>query len=72
MKIMKYYVREFTKREAINRFGKIGYVAYRAYVKTSDIDKYNFGLHNRFQEIKRPAILIHAATDKIIEVKVGE
>lgn len=38
---MKYYSRIVTKREAINRFGKLGYVPYLEYVKTNDISKFN-------------------------------
>lgn len=38
---MKYYSRIVTKREAINRFGKLGYVPYLEYVKTNDISEFN-------------------------------
>ena len=38
---MKYYSREVTKREPINRFGKLGFVLYKEMVKTNDIDKFN-------------------------------
>ena len=34
---MKYYSREVTKREPINRFGKLGFVLYKEMVKTFDI-----------------------------------
>ena len=66
---MKYYERHYTKREAINRFGKLGYVPYTAYLKTNNIDKFNKGLHNRFVEIPKNKILLHSAVNEIIEVK---
>lgn len=66
---MKYYTRTITKREPINKFGKLGYVAYDEYVKTNDIDKFNKGKKIRFAEIKRPSVLLHAKVDEIVEVK---
>ena len=47
---MKYYSRQITKREAINRFGKLGFVLYTQYVKTNDIEKFNKGKRIRFVE----------------------
>lgn len=66
---MKYYERQITKREPINRFGKLGYIAYTQYVKTNDIEKFNKGKKIKFVEIKRPAILLHAKVDEIIEIE---
>ena len=47
---MKYYEREITKREAINHFGKLGYVPYIEYVKTNDIAPFNKGKRIHFYE----------------------
>lgn len=66
---MKYYTRTITKRETINKYGKLGYVSYDEYVKTNDITPFNKGKKIRFTEIKRPAILLHAKANEVIEVK---
>lgn len=47
---MKYYSREITKREPINRFGKLGFVLYKEMIKTNDIDKFNKGKRIKFEE----------------------
>ena len=47
---MKYYSREITKREPVNRFGKIGFVLYTQYVKTNDINRFNKGKRIKFEE----------------------
>ena len=49
---MKYYSREVTKREPINRFGKLGFVLYKEMVKTNDIGKFN-----KNKRIKRDDLL---------------
>ena len=68
---MKYYSRIVTKREKINRFGKLGYVPYLEYVKTNDIDKFNKRKRILFvenDEVKRE--LRKLEKDKIYERKV--
>lgn len=67
--VMKYYERHYTKREPINHFGKLGFVGYVAYVKTDNIDPFNKYLKNRFYEIKRNKILLHAKVNQIVEMK---
>ena len=47
---MKYYSRKITKREPINRFGKLGFVLYKEMVKTNDIDKFNKNKRIKFAE----------------------
>lgn len=43
------YTRLITKREPINRFGKLGFVLYRQIVKTDDIEPFNKGKRIRFE-----------------------
>lgn len=47
---MKYYDRYVTKREAINRFGKLGYVMYREVVLTDDISQFNYKKRIKFEQ----------------------
>lgn len=47
---MKYYYRNITKREPVNRFGKLGYRPYLQVVLTEDISKYNYRKHIKFKE----------------------
>ena len=44
------YTRELTERKAVNRFGKLGYVKIREYVKTDNIDTYNMGKRIKYEE----------------------
>ena len=68
---MKYYSREVTKREPINRFGKIGYVLYKEMVKTNNIDKFNKGKQIKFEEDNEQArhYLYHKNSDIIYSEK---
>jgi len=67
---MKYYERHLTKREAINRFGKIGYVPYVEYVKTLNIDKFNKGKRIKFEESARARkVLYHLEANTVYEEK---
>lgn len=66
----KYYHRVVTRRESINRWGKLGYIAYDEFVKTSDVTPFNKGLKIRFQELNnRPKCLIHASEDQVIAIR---
>lgn len=47
---MKYYQRIVTRREAVNRFGRLGYVEYRETVKTNNIDPFNYRKQIKFTE----------------------
>lgn len=47
---MKYYYRHITKREPINRCGKLGYRPYLQVVLTEDISKYNYRKRIKFKE----------------------
>lgn len=49
---MKYYYRFITKREKINKFGKIGYRRYQEVVYTNDISKYNKGNRIKFKQME--------------------
>lgn len=51
----KLYRREVTKREAINRFGKLGYVNYVEYVRTEDPAPFNYRKQHKFRECTDPA-----------------
>lgn len=48
---MKLYYRTITKREIINRFGKLGFVPYLQMVKTDDITPFNKGKRIKYKEI---------------------
>lgn len=67
---MKYYQRTVTKRESVNKFGRLGYVEYKQQVKTNNIDKFNKGLKIKFAECAKTTEMIHTEKDKIIETKV--
>lgn len=58
MQDTKLYFREVTKREAVNRFGKLGYNLYCQYVITKDITKYNKRKHIKFREISQEEFVI--------------
>ena len=45
------YNREVTKREAVNKFGRLGYVLYSETVVTDDIDKYNARKKIKYREV---------------------
>lgn len=57
---MKYYSREVTQREAINRFGKLGFVLYVEFFKTNNdevVEKFNKGKRIRFSETEDKDII---------------
>ena len=56
---MKYYERTITKREAINRFGKLGFVPYIERVKTNHIEEFNKGKKIHFKETNDKSYLLH-------------
>ena len=66
---MNYYKRTITKREVINNYGKLGYIAYDQFVKTNDIAPFNKGKRVAFEPIKKPRELIHAKANTIVEVR---
>lgn len=47
---MKVYYREVTRRESINRFGKLGFALYLEVVITDDARHYNYRKHIKFKE----------------------
>ena len=70
MKKMLYFKRVVTRREPINRYGKIGYVPYVEYFKTNDEDfirRANFGKKIRFEPVEREPRFVHIDRDKIYE-----
>lgn len=68
----KYYERTVTHREAINRFGKIGYPKYIEYIKTDNIEKFNKGKKIWFFESDRARkFLYHLEKNKIYSEKVA-
>lgn len=75
---MKYYSRTITKREAINRFGKLGFVPYIEMFKTNDVKVYeqmNKGKRVRFAEVidkKLIKMLRSSKANTIIEIKESE
>lgn len=67
---MLYFKRQVTKREAINRWGKLGYIVYDEYVKTRDIAPLNKGLRIKFKQVnERPKVLLHAKAGEIIAIR---
>ena len=47
---MKLYERAVSKRQAINNFGKLGYVRYLEFVLTDDIEQFNKRKRIKFTE----------------------
>lgn len=57
---MKYFGRKVTKREPINRFGKLGFVPYWELFKTSDMrvyDQFNARKAIPFEELTNKALI---------------
>ena len=50
---MKLYERAVSKRQAINKFGKLGYVRYLEFVLTDDIEQFNKRKRIKFTESER-------------------
>lgn len=75
---MKYYSRTVTHREAINRFGKLGFVPYVEMFKAnrdSVADELNKGKRIRFTETTDKiliSILRKGEIGKVIEIKEEE
>lgn len=75
---MKYYARIVTRREAINRFGKLGFVPYVEMVKVnkeSVIEDLNKGKRIRFAETPDKiliSILRKGETGVVISIKEQE
>ena len=49
---MKYYLRHITIRTTINKYGKLGYVPAIEYVKTNNIEPFNYKKQIKFVESK--------------------
>ena len=65
---MKYYKREVTRRDSVNRFGRMGYILVAEYVKTNDIAPFNKGKRIRFTEDKEAKrFLLHKAVDTVYQ-----
>lgn len=47
---MKYYYREVTVREVVNKFGKLGFKDKIELVKTNNIDTFNYRKQYKFKE----------------------
>jgi hypothetical protein len=75
---MKYYSREITHREAINRFGKIGFVLYIEAFKANNeknVAEANRGKRIKFEETTNAEIvrlLRKGEKNKIYNFKKGE
>lgn len=72
---MIYAQRVVTKREPINRFGKLGFVSYKQYFKTdkeSFFADQNNGKRIRFESVKRDKKFLHIDKNRIYEEKVIE
>lgn len=57
---MKYYSREVTRREAINKYGRLGCVLYVEYVKLnkeSELAELNKGKRIRFEETSNKELI---------------
>lgn len=68
---MKIYKREITKREEINRFGKLGFVRYVEYVRTDNIEPFNYRKRNRFYVTNDPAAqMMTVVPDQVYSRKV--
>lgn len=63
---MKYYSRELTERKIINKFGRLGYVLIKEYVKTNNIEPFNKGKRIKFAESpEAKKYLLHKDKDKV-------
>ena len=70
---MKYYSRTVTRRQAINRYGKLGFVPYSEFFKTDNekfIEKMNKGKKVKFEECQKEKKFIHIEKNKIYEEKI--
>lgn len=70
---MIYAERTITKREPINRFGRLGFVAYGQYFKTdkeSFLAEQNKGKRVRFEAVKRDKKFLHIEKNRIYEEKI--
>ena len=70
---MIYAERVITKREPVNRFGRLGYVPYIQYFKTdkeSFLANQNKGKKVRFESVKRDKKYMHIAKDTMIEERL--
>ena len=69
---MKYYRRVITRRVPVNDFGKLGYVPYVEYVKTDDIDRFNYRKVKKYTETNEPAAyLMCEMPDRVYARKIG-
>lgn len=67
----KMYNREVTKREPVNKFGRLGYVLYSETVVTDDIDKFNARKKIRYHEVTAEEDVINAyIPDQIYSRKI--
>lgn len=65
---MEYYERITTRREPINRFGKLGFVAYVEYFKTNSeefVTRVNKGKRIKFMSVERDKKFLHIDSDVI-------
>lgn len=72
---MIYAQRIVTKREPINRFGRLGFVPYMQYFKTdkeSFFADQNKGKRVRFDSVKRDKKFMHIEKNKIYEERMGK
>jgi|WetSurMetagenome_2_1015567.scaffolds.fasta_scaffold1607041_1 hypothetical protein len=70
-KKLRYYVRSVYKREPINHFGKLGYVLHDEFVKTANIERFNYKKKIKFAEINRPSCLVGAKKDTVVSMANG-
>lgn len=68
---MKYYAREVTRREVINRFGKIGTPLYVEFFKTNSdkvVAEYNKGKRIKFTETQDKELIKTLRSGKVNEI----
>ena len=65
---MKYYERTTTRRGSVNRFGRIGFIQVKQYVKTNDIKPFNYAKEIKFSESdEAKKYLLHREKDIVYE-----
>ena len=67
---MIYAFRRITKREPINKYGRLGFVPYIQYFKTDKqafFDQQNKGKRVKFEKVSRDAKFLHIDKNRIYE-----
>lgn len=66
---MKYYTRTVSRREPINKYGKLGYPRYEEFFKTNDesfLNKMNYGKKIKFKECANGEIYFNDIEENVL------